>query len=300
MTFQRSCAVFAALLAAACGGNNESTPADAAPTVDEMTGSGAFPGPTNTGVPEGTTLTTYAGPCTISDDATIERVDATGCDAIVIISGVVTIHESRLPRVEATADGQYDVTLTDSTVIAGEWVGGAVWGGNLHVLRANVTGGQHSVHCTGNCSLTDSWLHDQWNPDGESFHNNAFITNGGSNMTVVHNTLHCTPLLNATGGGCTADLSLFGDFDPVANVTVEKNLFKANSSSISYCGYGGYSPSKAFPIATGIKYIDNTFERGDNGTCGVYGPITAFQTSASGNVWSGNAYDDGTVIDPEE
>jgi hypothetical protein len=119
-------------------------------------------------------------------------------------------------------------------------------------------------------------------------------------MEITHNTLHCTPLLNATDGGCTADLSLFGDFGPIADVKVERNLLKANSSSISYCGYGGYAPSKAYPIATGVEYIDNIFERGANGKCGVYGPITAFQSSATGNVWTGNRFDDGTVVDAAE
>jgi hypothetical protein len=117
-------------------------------------------------------------------------------------------------------------------------------------------------------------------------------------MVVNHNTLACTPLLNSTNGGCTADVSLFGDFEPVNNVTVENNLLKANNSSISYCAYGGYQPTKKYPVATNIKFLNNVFERGANGKCGVYGPVTSFQTSATGNTWSGNAYTDGVAIQP--
>lgn len=200
-----------------------------------------------------------------------------------------------VPRVDATFTNG-SVSITDSNVNAGNWVGGAIWGYNITATRVNVTGGQHSFHCNHNCTVTDSWLHSQYNPTGQSFHNNAFITNGGSNMVVRHNTLHCTAILNATDGGCTADISLFGDFEPVEDVLIENNLLKANNSSISYCAYGGNSTAKKFPIATGIRFINNTFERGPNRKCGVYGPVAAFQSSAVGNVWSGNKYDDGTVI----
>ncbi len=282
----------------ACGGDNDRN-SDGGP--GDGAGGGGFPDGSNTGVPDGVVLTPYTGPCTLQTSTTLDAVDATSCDAIVIQAGDVVITRSRLPRVEATVEGgTYSVSISDSTVIAGEWVGGAIWGNNITAARVEVTGGQHSFHCGDNCIVRDSWLHEQWNPDGESFHNNAFISNGGSNMQITHNTLHCTALLNATEGGCTADLSLFGDFGPIANVKVERNLLKANNSSISYCAYGGHSPAKAHPIATGIEYVDNVFERGANGKCGVYGPITSFQTSASGNVWMGNRFEDGVIIDPAD
>ena len=258
-----------------------------------------WPDATNTGVPAGTTLTKYTGPCTITTaGAVLNSVDASGCSAILIRAKNVTIKNSLTPRIDATDWTGPSVSITDSTVKGGTWSDGAIWGSNITALRVNVTGGQHSFHCADTCSVVDSWLHDQYNPSGQSYHNNAFITNGGSNMVVNHNTLACTPLLNSTNGGCTADVSLFGDFEPVNNVTVENNLLKANNSSISYCAYGGYQPTKAYPVATNIKFLNNVFERGANGKCGVYGPVTSFQTSATGNTWSGNAFDDGTAINP--
>ena len=175
---------------------------------------------------------------------------------------------------------------------------GAVWGYNITATRLDITGGQHSFHCADNCTVTDSWLHDQYNPSGGSYHNNAFISNGGGDMVVRHNTLHCTAILNSTDGGCTADVSLFGDFEPITRVTVDGNLLKANNSSISYCAYGGYSPAKAYKIATYVVFTNNVFERGGNRKCGVYGPVTSFQTSATGNQWSNNKWDDGTTVNP--
>jgi hypothetical protein len=246
-------------------------------------------------------LSAYTGPCTIQTaNYAIKNADVRAkCGELLIQTTGVTIDNSRLPRVESTyGDGASSVKITNSNVEAGNWVEGAVWGYNITLDRSEVTGGQHSVHANDNVTVTNSWLHSQYNPDGQSYHNNAFITNGGSNMVVRHNTLHCTAILNSTDGGCTADVSLFGDFEPVQNVTIDNNLLKANNSSISYCAYGGYQPAKAYPVSTGIKYTNNVFERGANNKCGVYGPVTSFQTTATGNIWSNNTFEDGALINP--
>jgi Domain of unknown function (DUF4082) len=277
------------------------TPPSSAPTGSTAPApapSGSFPDASNTGVPDGKALTRYSGSCEIRSTTTIDGVDASSCSAILVKAPNVVIRNSLLPRVDATAGGNASVTVTDSTVKAGSWSDGAVWGYNITASRLDVTGGQHSFHCAGNCTVTDSWLHDQYNPAGGAYHNNAFITNGGSNMVVRHNTLACTPTLNSSNGGCTADVSLFGDFESVTHVTVDNNLLKANNSSISYCAYGGYQPTKAFKVSTFIVFTNNVFERGANRKCGVYGPVTSFQTGATGNQWSGNKWDDGTTLNP--
>ena len=263
----------------------------------------SWPGPATTGVPAGTTLRPYGGPCTITEPTTITGVDATSCDALLVLSPDVLITDSLLPRVDATAGESRpaSVTLVDDTVRAGEWEGGAIWGYNITATRVEVTGGQHSVHCNDNCTVVDSWLHHQWNPDGQSFHNNAFISNGGTDMVIRHNTLHCTALPNSTDGGCTADLSLFGDFDPISHVTIDHNLFVANARSISYCLYGGHSPGKPYgDNPTYIQVTDNVFQRGSNDKCGVYGPVTSFKVHGKGNLWSGNTWDSGAVIRAED
>src|SRR6478609_7951959 len=262
----------------------------------------AYPDADSTGVPPGTELAPYAGPCTITETVVLSGVDATGvCPAIVVQATGVRIESSRVPRVESTAtqvDPSYSVEVVDSEVVAGKWIGGAVWGSNLTVTRTDVTGGQHSVHCGTGCVVEESWLHDQFNPPGEAAHNNAFISNGGTDMVVRHNTLHCTAELNDTGGGCTADLSLFGDFEPISDVLVEDNLLKANDSSVPYCAFLGHAPGKAYPVATGVVVTGNVFERGTNDLCGVYGPVTSFDPTASGNEWRDNTWDDGTELVP--
>jgi hypothetical protein len=258
-----------------------------------------WPSRHNTG-PKRTRLPAYHGPCTITSPRTIVGVDATKrCDAILIRAPRVVIKRSILPRIDATAGRGASVTLIRDRIKGGQWNDGAVWGYNITAVRVNVTGGQHSFHCAGNCTVTDSWLHGQWNPDGQSFHNNAFISNGGRHMVVRHNRLACTPRLNSTDGGCTGDLSLFGDFDPISDVVVDHNLFMANTSSISYCLYGGHDRGKPYgDDPTHIRVTNNVFERGSNRRCGVYGAVTSFKSSNSTNVWRNNRWTSGDRVRP--
>jgi hypothetical protein len=82
-------------------------------------------------------------------------------------------------------------------------------------------------------------------------------------------------------------------------VTVDGNLFAANNSSISYCLYGGHDPAKRYGSnPTGIRVTNNVFERGANRKCGVYGPVTSFSSSGTGNIWSNNTWDDGAAVTP--
>jgi len=300
-----------AVIATGCGisfsGGADASPRPTSSTSQAQSLDGARPDATHrphqpiatkrtTGVPDGYDLKTYSGPCTITHSKTIVGVDATRCGAILIDAPDVVIEKSLVPVIDATTDRAHSVTLRRSTVRGGHWQGGAVWGSHIVAHHIEVTGAQHSIQCTGHCRIYGSWLHGQWNPTGQSFHNNAFISNGGSHMVLKNNRLHCTPLLNSTDGGCTADVSLFGDFDPISDVVVDHNLLMANDSSISYCAYGGYSSSKPYPVADHIVFTHNIFQRGNNRRCGVFGPVTAFQARAPGNVWSGNHWDDGTKL----
>lgn len=269
-------------------------------TVGGSDGAGScWPYAGNTGPTGAVALTAYSGPCSIFDDTVIENKNI-GCTLQMYSDASLTIRNSVVNGfIENTyTTGVGKLLIEDSEVHAGPWQGGALWGSEITANRVEVTGGQHSVHCESNCTITDSWLHNQYNPDGGSYHNNAFISNGGSDMVVRHNTLHCTALLNATDGGCTADFSVFGDFGPVERVEVDNNLFVANNSSAGYCGTFGYNPGKPYPASSYVVVTDNIFQRGPNNMCGVYGPVTAFQTSATGNVWTNNRWDDGSVLNP--
>ena len=260
---------------------------------------GCWPYAGNTGVPSGVSLSAYSGPCSIFTD-TIIQDKIVNCALQMYDDASLTVRNSVVKGfIENTyTTGVGKLLVEDSEIQAGAWSGGAAWGSSMTIRRSELTGGQHSVHCESNCTITDSWLHNQYNPDGGSYHNNAFLSNGGTNMHLSGNTLHCTALLNDTDGGCTSNLTLLGDFDTISYVTATSNLMMANNSSIAYCVVGGYAPSKPYPIAHHVVMQNNVFQRGPNKKCGVYGPVTSFQTSASGNVWSGNKWADGSIVAP--
>lgn len=255
----------------------------------------AWPGPDSTGVPAGTRLTPYAGPCVITEaDTEIDAKEVT-CDLVVRAAGVHITNSSTL-RIEV-GDPPASVVVEDTSIDAGAWVGGAVAFGSMTLRRVDVRGGEHSVQCSGRCVVEDSWLHAQSLPPDEPRHLNAFISNGGTDMVIRHNALSCDRRANDVDGGCTADLSLFGDFGPVTDVTIEDNLFLAGKGG--YCGSFGHNPGKEFGEAsTGIVVVGNVFERGPTGTCGAYGAVTSFWPGGEGNRWADNTWDDGSVLTP--
>ena len=255
----------------------------------------AWPGSDNTGVPAGTQLTPYTGPCMITEADTKIDAQEVACDLVIRAPGA-HITRSSTRRIEI-GDPPASVVVEDTSIDAGAWVGGAVAFGSMTLRRVDVRGGQHSVQCSEKCVVEDSWLHAQSLPPDEPRHLNAFISNGGNDMVIRHNVLSCDRKVNAVDGGCTADLSLFGDFGPVTDVTVEDNLFQASRGG--YCGSFGYNPGKEFgEAATGIVVLGNVFERGPSGKCGVYGAVTSFWPDGKGNRWADNTWDDGSSLSP--
>ncbi|QQS20303.1 hypothetical protein IPL85_02555 [Candidatus Saccharibacteria bacterium] len=173
----------------------------------QQTTSAIWPDATNTGYRG--TLTNYSGGSSILVSTTL--VNKRISTALQVFSGAtLTLNNCWVDG--GFIDGDYadqPITLTDCQIDAGEWQGAAVTGYNIHITRCNITGAQHSVLASDNVTVEDSWLHDQYGgPVGSSYHNNAFISNGGSNIMVRHNRLDCSVPLNGSGGGPTADASI--------------------------------------------------------------------------------------------
>jgi hypothetical protein len=97
-------------------------------------------------------------------------------------------------------------------------------------------------------------------------------------------------------------MSGYPDFAPINHNTLDRNLFMSNNIGNGFCVYGGGTSGKPYsndPLnATYIVFTNNVFQRGANGQCGSYGPVTDFISGRTGNVWSGNKYDNGTVVNP--
>lgn len=261
---------------------------------------GCWPGPNNTGVPAGTSLTTYTGPCTITANNTVIDAKIINCDMIIQAANV-QVTRSRFNNGSIETDENstgYSFTITDSEVNIGNRAGTGVGAVNFTATRVRVTGGNRSMHCWNNCTITDSYVHGQFTDPSGTFHESGIRM--GQSATFRHNSIICDAPDVPPDGGCSADLTGYGDFGPVQNNTIDKNLFGATTGG--YCSYGGSSSGKPYSSQTNhIVFTNNVWQKGtkmgQHGyTCGYYGSNTAFDPAKTGNVWTNNKYDDGTVV----
>jgi hypothetical protein len=261
---------------------------------------GCWPGPGNTGVPAGTVLTAYTGSCTITVAGTVIDSKTVTCSTLLIQAAGVTIRKSLLQGTNVTngtaSGGSF--TIEDSTVVNGardqcECIGNH----NFVARRVEVRGGNRSAYCAHDCVIEDSWLHGQQLQGAQ--HGSGLREE--QRTTATHNVIVCDyPFTDdATSLGCSADLTGYPDFAPIHDNTIDRNLFLA-SITVSFCAYGGATngkPSSSDPLnATNQRFTNNVFQRGGNGRCGFYGPITDFAVGRVGNVWSGNVWDSGEVV----
>lgn len=284
----------------------DTTLAAAAQSGRSASTGGRFPDASNTGVPAGTVLTPYAGPCTVTIDGSVIDAKLVACDELAIRASKVVIKNSRINgRVDLDTDlpgaRNWSYLLQDSEVDGGIAQLPAVSYGNMEVVRSDVHGGETAVQCGEKalfCTVTDSWLHGQNIPADADWHLGGFLSNGGTNVLIRHNTIVCDAQPTASGGGCTGDINLFGDFAAVSHVTIQSNFLGASTGN-AYCTFGGDEPTKQFPHADHVVYADNVFQRGSNGRCGAYGPVANFSSSGPGNEWRNNTWEDGPAVAPE-
>jgi hypothetical protein len=257
-----------------------------------------WPGPDNTGVPAGVTLTAYAGPCTITAANTVIDAADVACDLDIRAPGV-TISRSRIHGEINGGEGTGSSFLVeDSEVVNGKRAAcQCVGSDHFTMLRVEVTGGNRGVYCRLDCTVRDSWIH------GTDLlaTQHASAVRVEQHSTVVHNTLQCDwTAITDSEIGCSADLTGYPDFAPIHDNTISANLFKANPGGLGFCAYGGGTAGKPYSSdpanATNIVFTGNVFERGPNRLCGQWGPITDFATGRPGNVWTANTWDTGEPV----
>src|SRR6266542_983446 len=254
---------------------------------------GGFPNAANTGVPTGTALTAYTGSCVNNAPNTVIDAKIANCDLVIRTTGV-QIRRSKVNGTVSTADGSsFSFSLIDSEVNAspnGPRLATGVGADNFTVLRSEIIGGNRGIYCRRACEVRDSWVHGT--QVASSWHASGIRASQGSK--IIHNTIACDTRPTPEDGGCSAPLTMYGDFEAVRDVLVQNNLFVA-SIWAAFCAYGGSSGGKPFSgAAANVVFLDNTFQRGTNGKCGAYAPIDAFDPSRPGNRWSGNVWQGST------
>ena len=271
-----------------------------APAPPPPAASGDFPNASNTGVPAGVTLTAYTGPCSITKNGTVIDAKLVKCDLSIQATGVV-ISRSRINGEINGGEGTgSSFTVEDSEVInparaACQCIGSD----NFTVERTEIIGGNRGIYCRRHCTVADSYIH------GSALlaTQHASAVRVEQYSTIRHNTLDCDwTAITDSEIGCSADMTGYPDFAPITHNTITDNYFAANPLGTGFCAYGGATAGKQFSSdptnATYIVFADNVWQRGSDGKCGEYGPVTAFDTRRTGNQWTNNKFDNGTVIPP--
>lgn len=276
------------------------TPATTPPTTPPTTAppNGAWPDASNTGVPAGTTLSDYTGPCAITAANTVIDSKTVNCDLSIRATGVQIRNSVINGEVSDYEQAAGAFTITDSKVVNGKRDACMCVGSHdFTALRVEVVGGNRGMYCEHACTIRDSYIH---GTDLKATQH-ASAVRVEQNTTLVHNTLKCDwTAITDSEIGCSADMTGYPDFAPIKNNTIDSNLFVANPVGLGYCAYGGGTAGKPYSgdatNATNIKFTNNVFQRGSNGKCGAYGPVTDFITGRTGNVWSGNVWDSGEPV----
>jgi hypothetical protein len=273
-------------------------------------------------------MATYTGPCTITSANVVIDSRVVNCRTLVVAAGGggLVLRNSYLNGGIVQSGGAPAFTVQDSFIDssvsypacgdgscpAGKYACGdtgnattdcGVTGSNFTIVRTEIVGSNRAAYCEapGPCLIQDSYFHgtNLW-PDKSNLAHASSVREE-QNLTLRHNSLDCSytgPFVNGEIG-CSADLSGYADFAPIRNNTVDANLFVASPGS-GYCIYGGATPGKPYSNdptnGTNQKFTNNVFQRGANRKCGTYGAVTSYNKSGSGNVWSGNVWDDGTEV----
>jgi hypothetical protein len=273
------------------------SPTQTSPTTSPSTPTPTgWPGATNTGVPVGTTLTTYTGPLTITVANTVIDSKIVNGSLNIAAPGVVVSRSKVYGSVSNDrVSSRPSFTVRDSEVIA-EPGQTNIGDANFVVERSNLHGGNRAVYAASRGTVRDSWIH------GTRIYPASQHASGirmGQYTVLYHNTIACEAKQTPEGGGCSAPITGYPDFAPIHHNTIERNLIVASPTS-AFGAYGGNTQGKPYSgdstNATYIVFRDNVFQRGPTGKCAMYGPISDFSSSRVGNVWQNNRYDTGELI----
>lgn len=291
---------------------------------------GCWPGPSNTGpnAPE-STMGAYSGSCTITAANVVIDSKVVNCSPLSVSSSAsgLVIKNSYL-KGGVINQGTAAFTIQDSFIDngvsrpacsnngcpAGKYACGDTNNGttecgvgyrNFTVLRTEIINTNRAAYCEKSCTIQDSYFHgtNLW-PDKTNLAHASSVRNE-QYLTLKHNSLGCDytgPFTNSEIG-CSADMSGYPDFAPITHDTIDSNLFLANNVGAGFCAYGGGTGSKPYSgdasNATYIVFTNNIFQRGANGKCGAYGPVTDFISGRTGNVWNNNKYDNGATVNAQ-
>ncbi len=275
--------------------------------------SASWPDDTNTGTPANVTL--HSCPLNISSAGNYDSCNFAGDLTITnVCKNTVIITRSKINgQVQVKGPGGYDytpgnlspnaacdatgATISDTTIDCGCMSQGAndtpeaVSGVNFTLLRVNLFNAGHGVTPDEFVTIQDSYIHGLGgNTDA---HKDGIFISEGDHYLIKHNVVECN---DGPSMGCTSAIGILSDFSDVTYATFDGNLLNTIGA---YCFYGSGGPQKPYRTYH-TSFINNHFGRKFNPNCAFYGPVTYFDVNATGNVWSGNVWDDTGAPVPAE
>lgn len=248
---------------------------DGGSALDDVTRCGGpKPGPTNTGVPAGTTLTPSGDVTADKDGQIIEGLDIAG--SVTVLANDVTIRKCRITSGDyypIRYDDNKGLVVEDTEIIATSGdVTSAVSFHDYTARRLNIHGSADGLKADSNVTIEGCWIHDLSN--GPTEHNDDVQSTGGKGVTIRHSVLE---------GASNAAVQT-GDEggDPTEDLTIDCSWLSGGGYTLNIRGTAPTAPKNT-------KVTNNRFGR-DN----AYGPWT-FDDPApvvTGNVWD----DDGSSI----
>jgi hypothetical protein len=231
---------------------------------------------------------------TISTAGTYDLCQFNG-DVRVNVTGVTITRSLINGEVYSTNEDLRGLVISDSTIDCHCLSQGAsdtpiaIGYNNYTLRRVEILDTGHGVTMGSNVTVQDSWIHGLGgNTDA---HKDGFYVGDGTNSVIRHNTVECN---DGSHAGCTSAIGLLTDFGPVTHYVIDGNLLNTIGS---YCFYGSGGPSKGYHSSY-ITFTNNVFGQAIYPRCGYYGPVTYFDTSQPGMVWSGNRFANGVTVPP--
>lgn len=256
-----------------------------------------YPGSNNSGLPAGKRLPHRDREVDVyADNAIVENIEVR--EAIKLFGDNVTIRNSRVTTTGLSgglsAGIQQTASATGTTVQNTDIYGD---GGNqmqygikddslgMTITGVNIWAFSNGIQANEDETITDSFVHDPVFFSGD--HTDSFISTGGNNVTLNHNTF-----LNQLAQ--TSAIGLFCDFSPITNFTVNNNLLGGGGYAL-YAGGSGSGCSGS----NHIVITNNRFTKKYYPNSGFFGTDTNYNAGQTGNTWTGNVwYEDGTVVNP--
>jgi hypothetical protein len=274
-----------------------------------------YPDASNTGVPAGTTLKTVgtgAGQVSSGTGWTFNSggwVAITGNGAtlsnlnipygVVISANNVTLNDDNIvtggpDSIAVSLRNTAGATIENTTITGLDTGANRVMTGikdvfsnstGLVVNHDNISEFETGVQVESGL-VENNYIHDPGYTAGD--HTNGVMSNGGTvPLTITHNTVFNS--LNQTDA-----IGLFEDFSAQANRTITNNLLAGGG----YCIYAGNTKTANGPTSN-IVITGNVIATNYYSTGGAYGPVAYYNSSGSGNVFTGNSWDTtGAAVSP--